>query len=62
MKAGNIYNITLINSLGPENANNSLLKLNEFRNPNHTNIHTHGLHVSPEPGGDYIFHFIGKFI
>ena len=59
MERGMIYNVTVQNLLGPENAANDNLQINTPRNPNHTNIHTHGLHVSSEPGADDVFHEIG---
>ena len=30
---------------------------NQFRSPNHTNMHLHGLHISPLPGADYPFSY-----
>jgi hypothetical protein len=38
--------VTLVNELAVE-TNQASKGLNDLRAPNHTNIHTHGLHVDP---------------
>lgn len=54
VKAGDTLNINLYNDLGEEPTDTSG-DHNQFRQPNHTNIHTHGLHVSSEAPADDIF-------
>ena len=48
------YYVTLINNLGSESPDNPSTS-NELKDPNTTNLHTHGLHISPESPGDDIF-------
>ena len=49
---GGTLRITLVNRLdGPDNGG----PLNWFRNPNTTNLHLHGLHVSPSGKSDDVF-------
>eukprot|EP01084_Bolivina_argentea_P128069 226431_1 len=47
IQRGRTYEIVLVNNLGPERAENALLTGNQERDPNTTNLHTHGLHISP---------------
>ena len=51
---GNTYQVRLINNLGPESSTNPTDR-NEYKDPNTTNLHTHGLHISGEAPGDFIF-------
>ena len=51
-RAGQQYQITLINNLEPEAPNNPQ---RGHCDPNTTNIHTHGLHVSGVFPGDSVF-------
>ena len=56
VKRGNQYQIKLINNLGGESPNNPTDEdMNVFKDPNTTNIHTHGLHISGESPGDSVF-------
>ncbi|KAI8496596.1 hypothetical protein Bbelb_258950 [Branchiostoma belcheri] len=55
LKAGDDLNITLVNNLGPQPAGEH----NEFRDPNTTNLHTHGLHISPLEPQDYVLLEVG---
>jgi hypothetical protein len=41
-----VSQVTLVNELAVE-TNQASKGLNDLRAPNHTNIHTHGLHVDP---------------
>ena len=54
MKRGNTYKITLINNLGPE-SNTNPTGANVQKDPNTTNIHTHGLHIGGRPPGDNVY-------
>ena len=54
-KRGNEYRVRLVNNLGPESPNNPSHIMNGYKDPNTTNIHTHGMHISGEYPGDYIF-------
>jgi FtsP/CotA-like multicopper oxidase with cupredoxin domain len=47
LQAGGRLNITLINNLVDDSANDVGRAHNTFRHANTTNIHTHGLHVDP---------------
>ena len=58
MRPGNEYRVTLINELGPE-ADIAVNFTNGFKEPNTTNIRTHGLHVSGNNNSDNIFVSIG---
>lgn len=60
MKRGQYYEVILQNSLeNPDDIEFSEdFHFNTFRYPNFTNIHLHGLHVSPLPGSDYPFEVI----
>ena len=51
---GNTYHIQLINKLYPESSSNPT-ELNVFKDPNTTNLHTHGLHLSGVKPADNIF-------
>jgi hypothetical protein len=53
VRAGDTFNITLVNEL--EDIDNTDYGMNEFRHPNTTNLHTHGLHSSSKPPGDNVF-------
>ena len=53
-KRDTIYKITVINRLG-DNDPDDPGEMNQFHFPNTTNIHTHGLHISPESPSDDIF-------
>ena len=55
IRPGNTYYITLINNFGLNSDDNSNREINTFRDPNTTNIHTHGLHISGESPSDSIF-------
>jgi FtsP/CotA-like multicopper oxidase with cupredoxin domain len=55
MKAGESVTLTVVNKLLSKNNVESRSGPNNFRTPNTTNVHTHGLHVSPKSGGDSIF-------
>lgn len=65
VKPGETLQINMVNNLGEgpgyESCQFDHADLGFFMNPaticalNHTNIHTHGLHVSATPGGDSIF-------
>eukprot|EP01084_Bolivina_argentea_P269884 458798_1 len=57
-KRGNKYQITVINNLGPESIHNPTAH-NVPKDPNTTNIHTHGLHLSGEIPSDNVFVTIG---
>lgn len=46
LRAGDSYTIYLANNL-TEGANKTAGTFNEFRDPEDTNLHTHGLHDSP---------------
>eukprot|EP00732_Lithocolla_globosa_P000121 Lithocolla_globosa_v1_NODE_23_length_9337_cov_35.312756.p2 type:complete len:684 gc:universal NODE_23_length_9337_cov_35.312756:2147-96(-) len=52
VRRGDIITLTLNNRLGKELGNRGH---NEFQEPNCTNIHTHGLHISPLSPGDNVF-------
>ena len=52
---GNQYQVTLINNLGPESPNNPTNQTNAYKDPNTTNIHTHGLHIGGIDPGDDVF-------
>ena len=54
MKRGETYYVTLINNLGPESPDNPTTD-NKHKDPNTTNLHTHGLHISSESPGDNVF-------
>ena len=54
MKRGNKYYIKLINNLGPESSTNPTIN-NVIKDPNTTNLHTHGLHISGESPGDNVY-------
>lgn len=54
VKAGDTFKLRLENNLGDEATDTSSVH-NAFRQPNHTNVHTHGLHVSSEAPADDIF-------
>eukprot|EP01083_Nonionella_stella_P286164 973958_1 len=54
MKRGKQYQITIINNLGPESIYNPTGH-NVPKDPNTTNIHTHGLHIGGERPGDSVF-------
>ncbi|XP_035662013.1 laccase-2-like [Branchiostoma floridae] len=55
LKAGDNLALTLVNNLGPQPVGEH----NEYRDPNSTNIHTHGLHISPMEPQDYVFLEVG---
>ncbi|XP_078487368.1 uncharacterized protein LOC144745236 [Ciona intestinalis] len=50
---GDTLNLRLENQLGPNPVNDT--GPNTFRKPNTTNIHVHGLHISPEGNSDNVF-------
>lgn len=50
--AGETLTINLTNSLGEDS---SASQHNEFHHPNHTNVHTHGLHITGEAPADDVF-------
>ena len=54
VKQDSMYKITLINNLEANDLNDPG-EMNTFHFPNTTNIHTHGLHISPETPEDDIF-------
>lgn len=64
---GSVLEVTIINALGPEdNAKVSPRRDKHFQKPNSTNVHPHGLHVSPweddigvlvEPGERHTFRY-----
>eukprot|EP01083_Nonionella_stella_P135431 412006_1 len=54
IQRGRTYEIVLLNNLGPERAENALLSGNQERDPNTTNLHTHGLHISPLSPADEV--------
>jgi len=60
LKRGEYYEVILQNTL--ENPTqigfNDDFQFNSFRYPNFTNIHLHGLHISPLPGSDYPFEVV----
>eukprot|EP01084_Bolivina_argentea_P076259 138184_1 len=58
MKRGKTYKINFINNLGPEIPENALLNGEIERDPNTTNLHTHGIHISGLEPGDNILHSI----
>ncbi len=55
---GNQYQITVINNLGPESPYNPT-EINVWKDPNTTNIHTHGAHISGVAPGDSVFIKVG---
>ena len=57
IKKGDVLTINLENSLGVETGTSSIL--NSFHLVNHTNLHTHGLHVNSNKPQDDIFLDIG---
>ena len=57
IKKGDVLTINLENNLGVET--DSFTTLNSFHHVNHTNLHTHGLHVSSNKPQDDIFLDIG---
>eukprot|EP01060_Flectonema_neradi_P006538 TRINITY_DN1442_c1_g5_i1.p1 TRINITY_DN1442_c1_g5~~TRINITY_DN1442_c1_g5_i1.p1 ORF type:complete len:541 (+),score=49.70 TRINITY_DN1442_c1_g5_i1:106-1728(+) len=52
IRAGDRLKIRLINDLGPETEASSKPAPGNFRLPNTTNLHLHGLHISPLPPAD----------
>eukprot|EP01084_Bolivina_argentea_P305492 527753_1 len=52
-KRGTQYQITLINNLGPESESNPT-EHNVQKDPNTTNLHTHGLHIGGMMPGDNV--------
>ncbi|XP_078701588.1 multicopper oxidase mco-like isoform X1 [Branchiostoma floridae x Branchiostoma belcheri] len=55
LKAGDNFDVTLVNNLGPQPAGVH----NDFRQPNTTNLHLHGLHISPLEPQDYVLLEVG---
>ena len=51
--AGDTLNLTLRNLLGAESP--ALGTTNAYHQPNHTNLHVHGLHVSPVAPADDVY-------
>lgn len=51
--AGEQFNITLVNQL--QDVNNIDYGPNEYRYPNSSNLHTHGLHTSSRSPGDNVY-------
>jgi FtsP/CotA-like multicopper oxidase with cupredoxin domain/peroxiredoxin len=54
VKPGEILRVKLKNQLPPENPNNHPADINTPHGFNQTNLHTHGLHVSPVGNGDNV--------
>lgn len=54
VKPGEILRVTLKNQLPPENPNDHPADINIPHGFNQTNLHTHGLHVSPVGNGDNV--------
>jgi hypothetical protein len=52
INAGETLNIVLVNELA--DVNNTDFGINLYRKPNTTNLHLHGLHVSPAVGQDNV--------
>ncbi|CAH1248805.1 Hypp8424 [Branchiostoma lanceolatum] len=55
LKAGDNLNLKLVNNLGAQPVGLH----NQFRDPNTTNLHTHGLHISPQEPQDYVLLEVG---
>ncbi|XP_066264447.1 multicopper oxidase mco-like [Branchiostoma lanceolatum] len=55
LKAGDNLNLKLVNNLGPQPEGVH----NQFHDPNTTNLHTHGLHISPQEPQDYVLLEVG---
>eukprot|EP00854_Cymbomonas_tetramitiformis_P012748 gene12748-15074_t len=53
IKAGDTVKMRLENALGPQGSYAGIH--NELKEPNTTNLHTHGLHITGDPGGDDVF-------
>lgn len=51
MEPGETYQITVVNDLGDEAQG----VVNQIRDLNWTNVHTHGLHISGESPADNVF-------
>eukprot|EP01083_Nonionella_stella_P093397 261735_1 len=54
LQRGHMYHLQFYNDLHPNHVKDSGV-LNSFHWPNTTNLHTHGLHVSPESPSDDVF-------
>jgi len=54
VRPGDAFTVTLVNALPPPGFSTAALH-NEFRTPDITNLHTHGLHVSSAAPGDDVF-------
>eukprot|EP01063_Lacrimia_lanifica_P037422 TRINITY_DN7676_c0_g2_i1.p1 TRINITY_DN7676_c0_g2~~TRINITY_DN7676_c0_g2_i1.p1 ORF type:complete len:574 (+),score=134.57 TRINITY_DN7676_c0_g2_i1:54-1775(+) len=52
VRPGDVLRIRVVNALGEQTWANDAM--NEFRLPNTTNLHTHGLHTSPVAPGDEV--------
>jgi FtsP/CotA-like multicopper oxidase with cupredoxin domain len=52
LQKGDIVKIKYVNALGPNPATQT--GHNTYHNPNSTNLHTHGLHVTSESPGDNV--------
>lgn len=48
VKPGDHFTLTVTNKLGKESPESSSGVLNTMHSPNTTNVHTHGLHISPD--------------
>jgi FtsP/CotA-like multicopper oxidase with cupredoxin domain len=63
VKQGDVLQITLVNALGPKTSHSgedtSGGAQNTFRLSNVTNLHMHGLHISPEGTSDNVFRQVG---
>jgi len=57
-EAGKLYEITVVNNLGPESPDNPT-DMNVYKDGNTTNVHTHGLHLSGMGDSDNVFTKIG---
>lgn len=63
IKAGDTVKIKLVNDLGPHDTSYEGVH-NQLKEPNTTNLHTHGLHITGDSPGDNVFTVVhpGHFV
>lgn len=59
VRTGDVLKIQIQNKLGSEENSYACFIPNRFHSPNTTNLHVHGLHVSPEGMSDNMFRYAG---